>query len=273
MCYYSGQKVTRSEFIRLKNLEKAVANYNFLNVGVHNGFMFQPSAIAVANADRTDFDLTLGHWGYLPGAIKTHEAAQAFVRSYTTMNFKSENMFLNDKGQRSMWADAVNKGRRCLVLSTGIVENRHVQKIGKKGEPLKTTDKYPYIVTMKDSEYFWFPGLYNQILDEETGELIYTFALGTTPANALMSQIHNTKMRMPTVLNEELAYEWLMEDISKERAQMLARVQVPSSAMEFCTITKEYLTDRVANPTKYDNLPPIDMTYLDTKEELLYRAA
>ena len=25
MCYYNGQKVTRSEFIRLKNLEKTIA--------------------------------------------------------------------------------------------------------------------------------------------------------------------------------------------------------------------------------------------------------
>ncbi|PTQ92129.1 hypothetical protein C8P68_1144 [Mucilaginibacter yixingensis] len=63
MCYYNGQKITRTEFIRLKNLEKAVKNYNFLNVGVYNGFMFQPSAIAVANSDKTDFDLTLGHLG------------------------------------------------------------------------------------------------------------------------------------------------------------------------------------------------------------------
>jgi hypothetical protein len=29
MCYYNGQKVTRVEYIRLKQLEKAVANYDF----------------------------------------------------------------------------------------------------------------------------------------------------------------------------------------------------------------------------------------------------
>ena len=32
MCYYNGQKVTKEEYIRLKHLEKLVANYDFLNV-------------------------------------------------------------------------------------------------------------------------------------------------------------------------------------------------------------------------------------------------
>lgn len=273
MCYYNGQKVTRTEFIRLKNLEKAVRNYNFLNVGVHNGFMFQPSAIAIANSDKTDFELTLGHWGYLPGAIKTHEEAQAFIRSYTTMNFKSENMLVNEKGNRSMWADAVEKGRTCLVLSTGMVENRHIPKIGKKGEPLKATDAFPYMVTMKDKEYWWLPGLYNQVLDKETGELVYTFAFATTKANALFRQIHNkdNKWRMPAIPSDDVAYEWLLENPSVERMQQIARTQVPSSEMEYCTITKEYL-QRMANPTEYPNLAAIDMSYMDI-EELLYPAA
>ena len=73
MCYYNGQKVTRAESIRLKGIEKAIKRYNFLNVGVHNGFMFQPSAIAVANADKTDFDLTLGHWGYFDSFLHDDE--------------------------------------------------------------------------------------------------------------------------------------------------------------------------------------------------------
>jgi len=34
MCYYNGQRVTRAEYIRLKNLEKLVADYDFLNAPV-----------------------------------------------------------------------------------------------------------------------------------------------------------------------------------------------------------------------------------------------
>ena len=274
MCYYNGQKVTRSEFIRLKQLEKEVRRYNFLNVGVHNGFMFQPAAMAIPNADKTDFELVQGQWGYMPYSIKSHEEAQKFLRFYTTMNFKSENMFLNDKGEKSMWADAVNKGRTCLVLSTGIVENRHINKIGKKGEELKATEAYPYMVTMKEQEYFWFAGLYNQVLDKETGELVYTFAFATTKANALFRQIHNKdkKWRMPAVLNDDLAWEWMMTNPTPERLQRIAQTQVPSKDMEYCTITKEYL-QRIANPTEYPGLAGIDMSYMDTEEQLLYPAA
>ena len=196
-----------------------------------------------------------------------------FMRRYLTMNFKGENLFTNDQNKTSMWADAVRKGRRCLVLSTGIVESRHVEKLGKKGLPLATKEKYPYMVTLKDQEYFWFPGLYNQWLDPETGELVYCAALGTTPANALMKQIHNSKERMPSILNEDQAYEWLMGNPSDERLTQLALSQVPSKDMEYCTISKDYLSSREATPLEYPELTPIDMSYLDTSEQLLYPAA
>jgi putative SOS response-associated peptidase YedK len=273
MCYYNGQKVTRTEFIRLKNLEKEVRRYNFLNVGVHNGFMFQPAAIAIANADQTDFEIVQAQWGYVPASTKSREDALAFLRRYLTMNFKGENLFANDEGRTSMWADAVKNGRRCLVLSTGIVESRHLEKFGKKGQVLAAKDKYPYMVTMKDQEYFWFPGLYNQWLDPDTGELVYCFALGTTPANALMKQIHNSKERMPSILNEELASEWLLGNPDDERLKQLALTQVSSREMEFCTISKDYLTTREANVMEYPELKPIDMSYMDITETLLHPAA
>jgi putative SOS response-associated peptidase YedK len=274
MCYYNGQKITRAEFIRLKGIEKAIRNYNFLNVGVHNGFMFQPAAMAVANPGKTDFELVQGQWGYMPHNISSEEEAQQFLRRYTTMNFKSENMLQNDKGEKSMWADAVEKGRTCLVLSTGMVENRHLPKIGKNGKPLTTTEAFPYMVTIKGREYFWLAGLYNQVLNKITGELVYTFAFATTKANVLFRQIHNkdNKWRMPAVLNDDLAWEWMMTYPSKERLQRIAQTQVPSREMDYCTITKEYL-QREANPTEYPNLAALDLSYMDAGEELLYPAA
>ena len=78
---------------------------------------------------------------------------------------------------------------------------------------------------------------------------------------------------MPAVLSDEVAYEWLLQNPSPERMQEIARTQVPSKDMEYCTITKEYRTERVANVTEYSSLPPIDMSYMDTQDELLYPAA
>ena len=31
-----------------------------------------------------------------------------------------------------------------------------------------------------------------------------------------MQQVHNTKKRMPTILNDDLAYEWIFGDLTEE---------------------------------------------------------
>ncbi|TSD66347.1 SOS response-associated peptidase [Inquilinus sp. KBS0705] len=267
MCYYNGQKITRAEFIRLKGIEKAMRNYNFLNVGVHNGFNYAPCAILVASADGKDFDIVQAEWGYVPGFVKTRSEANIFRAKYTTLNFKSENLFSKEDGKSSMWSSAA-KNRRCLVLSTGIVESRHIPKIGKKGQQLKETIKYPYYITVKGREYFFMPGLYNEWLDPETSQFVNTVAIGITEANSLMRQIHNSKLRMPTILTEDLAFEWLLEKPDKDRLSIIARTQIPSRLLEFCTVDPDYRTAGEVRPRDFQDLSRIDTTYLDFTEEL-----
>lgn len=264
MCYYNGQRVTRAEFIELKRLEKAVKNYDFLDTGIHNGFNYPPCAIAVATDDRRDFELMPAQWGYVPGKMSTDKAIE-FRRKLTTLNFKGENLWQSESGGWSMWSEAAQK-RRCLVLSTGIVESRHVPKIGKKGQPLKETIKYPYMVGLKDKEYFWLPGLYSDWYNTDTGVTTRTFALGITQANELMKQIHNSKRRMPAILTEDLAWEWLMEDPSQIRLTEIAMTQVPSKLLEACTISPEYRTSGETAPQEYPELPAIDQTFVDLEK-------
>lgn len=265
MCYYNGQKVTRAEFIKLKALEKAVSRYDFLNVGVHNGFNYAPCAILVPTEDGKDFDIVQAEWGYVPGYIKTRAEANIFRAKYTTLNFKSENLFVKEDGKPSMWASAA-RNRRCLVLSTGIVESRHIPKIGKKGQELKETIKYPYQITVKDQDYFYMPGLYNEWLDPETTQFVNTVAIGITKANELMKQIHNTKLRMPTILTEDLAWEWMMEKPSEERLQQIARTQIPSRLLEYCTIDPDYRKTLEATPRDFAELAPLDTSYVYREE-------
>ncbi|NNU33687.1 hypothetical protein HK413_05165 [Mucilaginibacter sp. S1162] len=97
----------------------------------------------IPTEDGRDFDIVQAEWGYVPGYIKTRAEANIFRAKYTTLNFKAENLFVREDGKRSMWADAAVT-RRCLVLSTGLVESRHIPKIGKKGQELKEMIKYPY---------------------------------------------------------------------------------------------------------------------------------
>jgi hypothetical protein len=39
-------------------------------------------------------------WGYVPGFVKTRTEANIFRAKYTTLNFKSENLFLKEDGKR-----------------------------------------------------------------------------------------------------------------------------------------------------------------------------
>lgn len=57
MCYYNGQKVTRAEYIRLKQLEKAVAKYDFLNRDLMTGFDYRLNAILKPVPGQVDFDI------------------------------------------------------------------------------------------------------------------------------------------------------------------------------------------------------------------------
>ncbi len=211
MCYYNGQKVTRSEFIRLKNLEKVIAKYSFINRDLLIGFDYGKSAVLKRREDEEDFDIVEMEWGFLPGYIRNREQAEKFRTGYKkengewqqpilTLNAMSEEMLLPKKIYRDA---ALN--RRCLILSSGFYEWRHVFPIGKKtGKPLKTAVKYPYHIGVKDREYFYIAGIWQPWKDVETGEYVETFSAVTTAANKIMEQVHNSKKECQLFLPKTL---------------------------------------------------------------------
>ena len=73
-----------------------------------------------------------------------------------------------------------------------------------------------------------------------------------------MAQIHNSKLRMPTILNEDLAAEWIAEGLSENRITEIATHQIKSEEMEFWNIPKNFKD--LADPTIkfcYDELPEL----------------
>jgi putative SOS response-associated peptidase YedK len=270
MCYYNGQKVSRVEFIRLLQLEKAVKSYDFLNRAVHNGFAYNPIAVLKRDETEINFDIVQMEWGFLPAYLKNRDAVTKFRNGYkdekgqwhigyTTLNAKGENLFSNEKGNNSIYAEAARK-RRCLVLSTGFYEWRHVYPLNKKtGLPLKTAVKYPYFISLKEEEYFYMAGIWQEWTDKETGETVSTVAVTTADANSLMQQVHNSKKRMPTILNDDLAYEWMFGDLNDEQITEIALTQFPSKYMDACTIAKEFLaTLEPSTPYIYEDLPALE---------------
>ena len=266
MCYYNGQKVAKAEHIRLKHLEKAVAKYDFLDRILTIGFDYSLNAVLKPIEGEKDFDIVPMEWGFLPSFWKTREDANKYRQGfkneqgawvqYLTLNAMCEEMLLPKKIYRQ---SALS--RRCLVLSTGFFEWRHVFPIGKKtGKPLKTAVKYPYYITLKDREYFFMAGIWTPWTDQVSGEHVESFAIVTTAANSLMEQIHNTKKRMPTILIEDLAYEWLFGDPDEKRIAEIAATQYPSEQMEACSIAKDFRD--VLEPTRafeYEDLPALEL--------------
>ncbi len=45
---------------------------------------------------------------------------------------------------------------------------------------------------------------------------------------------------MPTILNEDLAYEWLLESMSEDRITEVGTTVSPSDHMTACTIVKDF---------------------------------
>ena len=102
-------------------------------------------------------------------------------------------------------------------------------------------------------------GIWQPWTDKATGEHVETFAIVTTKANKLMEQVHNSKKRMPTILNQDMAYEWLFGELEEKRILEIAATQYPAKEIKACTIAKDFR--EVLEPTKqfeYEDLPALE---------------
>jgi putative SOS response-associated peptidase YedK len=263
MCYYNGIRVSRTEFIRLKEIERDVRLYDLAKPMI-DGFEYGAVNVIKPNKEYCDWDIVKVEWGFIPSNLKNREEVNKMRLGYkdemgrfrpplTTLNAKGEELLLPGK----MYRDAALK-RRCLFLSTGFYEWRHMPKMGKKGQPLKETLKYPYLISLKEQEIFFIAGIWQPWTDKETGETVDTCSLITTEANELMAQVHNSKYRMPTVLTEDLAGEWLSDGLSEQRITELATYKIGSDRMKAHTIQKDFKTALdPAERYEYDNLPEL----------------
>ena len=272
MCYFNGQKVTHDEFIRLKNLEKLVANYPFLQRDVQVGFDFGNTVVLKPVEGQQDFEIVQMEWGFIPDPmvwpfIETREQLNRLRRGYTDERgrFNQPLNFLNAVSEELVQKNKVYRKaaleRRCIILSTGFYEWRHLFGINKRtGQPLKTPVKYPYRVKIKNREYFWLAGIWNPWTDADTGEHVESCAIITTGANLVMEQIHNSKKRMPTMLNDDLAFEWLFQPMDEKKVSEVARWQIPWEDLSYYTLAKDFLNS--TDPLKefyYPDLPPLDL--------------
>lgn len=259
-----------ADVLRLEGLEKSIEDYDFLNRDLQIGFDYNLSAVLKPVKGRPDFDIVQMEWGFIPDRwfgkpLDTRDKVFAFRNGYkdasgkfipgiTTLNAMAEELVQPGKIYKE---SALS--RRCLVLASGFFEWRHVHRINKRtGQPNKTSDKYPYYICLKDKPYFFMAGIWKPWTDVNTGEYVETFAVVTTAANKLMEQVHNSKKRMPTILKDELAYEWMFGNLDEKRVKEIACTQLPAEEMEACPIAKDFREVlEPAKPFAYEDLPAL----------------
>ncbi len=262
MCYYNGRKVSYNEFLRLKNLEKQVTALQ-KGKAVHKGFDYEDWPV-IKPIGKFDFEKVEMEWGFIPDTwrgkkLDTRQKVKDWRNGYvdekgiyvagtTTLNAMGEELLLPGK----IFREAALNGR-CLVMSWGFYESKHIVEMGKRGKPLKQPYTIPHFIKPKNKEVFFMAGIYKPWRDAETGEVKETFSIVTTAANSLMQTIHNSKKRMPVIFTNELAERWIFDDLTEEEILQLATYQYPAEEMEAYTVSKDFVgTDEPTKPFLYD---------------------
>lgn len=240
MCYFNSLVAPKGADISIKGITKKLPP---INKPLQSGFEYGKWPIIKSTTQ--DFTIELGHWELIAPWVKTIQEAQAAREKFNTLNATAERLL-----ESKLFKPAV-LNHRCLVLSTGFYEWRHYKPVGAKKEMA-----YPYYITIKEQPLFYMAGIYQPWTDKETGETLDTFSIITTKANSLMEQIHNKKKRMPTILNEAQASEWLQPHLSETKIMELASSAIDESLMSVYTINKSFRnTPNPMEQFEYPDLP------------------
>jgi putative SOS response-associated peptidase YedK len=247
MCVVNGVRLTRAEFLEYLAIKKELKALQMeLHRPAQYGFTYGDWPIIKPIEGRKDYEIVSMDWEFRPFWVKDMEEMKLIRAGIDPktgkkgmpipwLNAKAENLLTS-----KMWKPSALK-RRCIVPTDYFFEWRHIFPIGKKGEPLKTSVKFPYAIKAKGEGKVYMAGIWTPWKDQSTGETKDTFAIVTTEANEVMRMIHNSKNRMPTFLSEEMAEAWLWGDLTEADVSVFGSNQWPSDQMEFHTVGKDFL--------------------------------
>jgi putative SOS response-associated peptidase YedK len=137
------------------------------------------------------------------------------------------------------WKEPWSRGQRCIFSMAGFYEpHRHPDGHNE-----------PFYVHLTDRPVFGVAGIWDRTVREDGGE-IHSCALITTPANALLAEVHNEKLRMPAVLAQEHHQIWLSGTPEEARAVLMP---YPAERMAAWQVDR-----RVNSPRAPDNASLID---------------
>jgi putative SOS response-associated peptidase YedK len=185
MCYYTKQT---KEAVELENrFDARFEQYEDFRKSIQvNGFEY-PKTPVITNEAR---DLIQHYeWGLMTPITHDDEA-----RRYR-LNAKIETV--EKKGYP--FTTAVDN--RCLVIADGYYEWQYLTASGSR--------KQKYLLQLPGAALFAFAGLWSDWVDPQTAKTYRTYVIITSPANKLLSEIHNHAKRMPVMLRPDQEKAWL----------------------------------------------------------------
>ena len=189
-------------------------------------------AICSGSPDRVQ----LLRWGLIPSWTRNTEDAN--VIRYKTFNARGESVSSKPSFSKSF------KSRRCILSVRGFFEWQHAGN-----------EKIPWYIYLAGEEIISLAGLYDQWVETATGEILNTFSVITTDANELMAIIHNSKKRMPVILDRPGERKWISNDTSPDEALSLLR-PCPSEILKAHTIGN-LINNRMADRNTPEVIRPV----------------
>jgi len=231
MCYFNRLIVPVSHAFDIGDYRLHLPDQLAWENPMRSGFEYGDWPIIVWSAMDRRPVMQIAHWEFLSPWSRTRQELEASREKYNTLNAVGENML-----ESRLYKDAALK-RRCLVPSSGFFEWRHWKPKGAKKDLA-----FPYFIYLPDRPVFYIAGIWQSWTDQETGEMLTGFAIVTTAANELMEQVHNKKKRMPLILDERLALEWISPGASPDRINEMVRTGYEAQKMKAYTIQKDFRT-------------------------------
>ena len=183
MCYNNS---STSKNIELSKRYKKVAPQGLDEspLFLASGFTFPQWRVITAKEE-----IQVMHWGLIPTWFADSNPKDMASK---TLNARIETL-----DEKASFRNLIARNR-CIVPSTGFFEWQ-----------TNGTRKTPFFIHPPEHELFSMAGLHDQWLNPLDGQLKSTFTIITCPANALMEEIHNTKKRMPLMLDVSQEEDWL----------------------------------------------------------------
>jgi putative SOS response-associated peptidase YedK len=164
--------------------------------------------------------LKMMKWGLIPFWAKDESIASK------TINARAETLHHKPSFKKSLTE------KRCLVPADGFYEWK------KEGR-----GKIPIRFVLKNRDVFAFAGLWDTWRNQ-IGELVFSFTIITTKANALVRPIHN---RMPVILKKEYEELWLDPKVNDIDKLLSLLIPYPPEMME------AYRVSSLVNSPKEDS--------------------